>query len=61
MQTRNNYEKEVFNGDLGTIVQIDPKKTELTGDFDGRLVSYEKDELAEIVWPMYFCSQSSGQ
>jgi len=49
MQTRNNYEKEVFNGDLGTIVQIDPKKLSLLVDFDGRLVSYEKDELAEIV------------
>ncbi|MBP8601361.1 MAG: ATP-dependent RecD-like DNA helicase [Candidatus Saccharicenans sp.] len=49
MQTRNNYEKEVFNGDLGTIVQIDPRKLSLLVDFDGRLVSYEKDELSEIV------------
>jgi exodeoxyribonuclease V alpha subunit len=49
MQIRNDYEKEVFNGDLGTVVQIDPEKFGVLVDFDGRLVSYEKDELADLV------------
>ncbi|MGQ9471256.1 MAG: SF1B family DNA helicase RecD2 [Candidatus Aminicenantales bacterium] len=48
MQIRNNYEKEVFNGDLGVVVDIEPANWRLTVDFDGRPVSYEKDELAEI-------------
>jgi exodeoxyribonuclease V alpha subunit len=49
MQTRNNYDKEVFNGDLGTVAQIDPRKLRVLVDFDGRLITYEKDELSEIV------------
>ncbi|MDD8020952.1 MAG: ATP-dependent RecD-like DNA helicase [Acidobacteriota bacterium] len=49
MQTRNNYEKEIFNGDVGTVAQIDPRRLSLLVDFDGRILSYEKDELSEIV------------
>ncbi|HEK86628.1 MAG: ATP-dependent RecD-like DNA helicase [Candidatus Saccharicenans sp.] len=49
MQIRNNYDKEVFNGDLGTIVQINPEKFGVLVDFDGRLVSYEKEELSDLV------------
>jgi len=49
MQTRNNYDKEVFNGDLGTVAQIDPRQLRVLVDFDGRLITYEKDELSEIV------------
>jgi len=49
MQTRNNYDKEVFNGDLGTVAQIDPRKLRVLVDFDGRLITFEKDELSEIV------------
>jgi len=49
MQTRNNYDKEVFNGDLGMVAQIDPRKLRVLVDFDGRLITYEKDELSEIV------------
>lgn len=49
MQVRNDYEKEVFNGDLGTVVQVDPERFGLLVDFDGRLVSYEKDELTDLV------------
>lgn len=48
MQIRNNYEKEVFNGDLGIVVDIEPASWRLTVDFDGRPVAYEKDELTEI-------------
>ncbi|MCX7973122.1 MAG: ATP-dependent RecD-like DNA helicase [Candidatus Aminicenantes bacterium] len=48
MQIRNNYDKEVFNGDLGTIVSIDPEKWQIIVDYDGRSVLYERDELGEI-------------
>ncbi|MCX8161158.1 MAG: ATP-dependent RecD-like DNA helicase [Candidatus Saccharicenans sp.] len=49
MQVRNDYEKEVFNGDLGTVVQVDPERFGLLVDFEGRLIFYEKDELADLV------------
>ncbi len=48
MQTRNNYPKEVFNGDVGRIQKIDLDDQVLTVDFDGRAVSYEFDELDEL-------------
>ncbi|MEK6600883.1 MAG: ATP-dependent RecD-like DNA helicase, partial [Candidatus Binatota bacterium] len=48
MQLRNNYDKAVFNGDLGRIVQIDKEEGELRVDFDGRAISYEFDELDEL-------------
>jgi exodeoxyribonuclease V alpha subunit len=48
MQTRNNYTKEVFNGDLGRIRAIDLGETTLTVDFDGRAVVYDFDELDEL-------------
>ncbi|MFQ5902503.1 MAG: ATP-dependent RecD-like DNA helicase [Candidatus Binatia bacterium] len=48
MQLRNNYDKGVFNGDLGKIVGIDKEEGELQVDFYGRSVSYEFDELDEI-------------
>ncbi len=48
MQLRNNYEKEVFNGDIGVIVDLDPIGWRLMVEFDNRAVTYEKDELAEI-------------
>ena len=49
MQIRNNYEKEVFNGDLGRIAKIDPESQEVIIDFDGRNVSYDYSDLDEIV------------
>jgi exodeoxyribonuclease V alpha subunit len=49
MQVRNDYDKEVFNGDLGTVVQVDPERFALLVDFDGRLVFYEKDELTNLI------------
>jgi exodeoxyribonuclease V alpha subunit len=48
LQTRNNYEKDIFNGDLGWIVEVDPHECELTVDFDGRLVPYETSDLDEL-------------
>ena len=48
MQTRNNYTKEVFNGDVGRIRAIDLDDQELTVDFDGRALVYDFDELDEL-------------
>ena len=48
MQIRNNYEKEVFNGDIGTIVNVNPEDRELAVDFDGRQVVYDVTELDEL-------------
>ena len=49
MQIQNNYEKEVFNGDLGRIVRIDPESQEVIIDFDGRKVPYDYADLDEVV------------
>jgi exodeoxyribonuclease V alpha subunit len=49
MQIRNNYDKEVFNGDIGRIAGIQPDENEITVLFDGRNVAYEFYELDELV------------
>lgn len=49
MQTVNDYEREVYNGDLGLVSGIDPEEGELTATFDGREVSYGFGELDELV------------
>lgn len=49
MQIRNDYDKEVFNGDIGRITKIDMEERELTVDFDGRAVVYDVTELDELV------------
>jgi exodeoxyribonuclease V alpha subunit len=48
LQTVNNYDKEVFNGDIGTISSIDTEESELVIGFDGREVKYDVNELDEI-------------
>jgi exodeoxyribonuclease V alpha subunit len=48
LQLRNNYDKEVFNGDLGRILGFDPEDETLVAEFDGREVEYGFDELDEI-------------
>jgi len=48
LQLRNNYDKEVFNGDLGRILAIDDEDEILRLEFDGRAVEYGFDELDEI-------------
>lgn len=48
MQLRNNYEKDVYNGDIGSIVHIDKNFFRIFVDFEGRVLVYEKDELNEI-------------
>ena len=49
MQIRNNYDKEVYNGDIGTIQSIDPVERTLRIVFDDRSVEYDVTELDEIV------------
>ncbi len=49
MQVENNYDKEVFNGDIGRIVDVDEVEQEITVEFDGRKVLYEFGELDELV------------
>ncbi len=49
MQIKNNYDKEVFNGDIGRILNIDTENQEVTIVFDGRHVVYEYTDLDEIV------------
>jgi len=49
MQIRNNYEKDVFNGDIGTIININTEDRELTVNFDGNPVVYDATELDELV------------
>lgn len=49
MQIANNYQKEVYNGDLGTVLQIDREEQQITVDFEGRPVVYEFSELDELV------------
>lgn len=48
LQTVNNYDKEVFNGDIGTITAIDTEESELLIEFDGREVKYDFNELDEV-------------
>jgi exodeoxyribonuclease V alpha subunit len=48
MQMENNYQKEVFNGDIGRIAQIDQDNQELVVHFDGRAVAYDFGELDEL-------------
>ncbi|WP_031385430.1 SF1B family DNA helicase RecD2 [Desulfonatronum thiodismutans] len=49
MQIRNNYDKEVFNGDIGRVARLDQEMRELIVRFDGRDVLYEFMELDELV------------
>lgn len=49
MQIKNNYDKKVFNGDIGTIHDIDVDEKLVVVDFDGQLISYGFDELNELV------------
>jgi len=49
MQIRNNYDKEVFNGDIGRVERIDAEARVLTVRYEDRRVRYETTELDEIV------------
>ena len=48
MQTENDYDKDVFNGDVGYVRRIDPDAQELVIEFDGTPVEYQFGELDEV-------------
>ena len=48
MQLRNDYDKAVFNGDIGIIAGIDRDDAKLRVDFDGRIANYERAELDQL-------------
>ena len=60
LQTRNNYDKDVFNGDIGRITSIDADEQEVHVGFDGRTASYEFGELDELV-PAYATTVHKAQ
>src|SRR4029077_18256333 len=49
MQVENDYDKEVYNGDLGVVSRIDMEESELSVDFDGRELIYGFTKLDELV------------
>ncbi len=60
MQIRNNYEKDVYNGDIGRVIIMDTKERTLTVRYDERNVPYEFDQLDEVV-PAYAISIHKSQ
>jgi exodeoxyribonuclease V alpha subunit len=49
MQIKNNYDKKVYNGDIGRVVNIDMSAQKLTVNFDDKPVEYQFSELEELV------------
>ena len=60
MQTKNNYHKEVFNGDIGLICKIEPVDQEVLVDFDSREISYDFGEMDELTLA-YACTIHKSQ
>ena len=60
MQIENDYDKEVYNGDIGYVVDVDPEAGELAASFDGRSVTYGFGELDTLV-PAYAATIHKSQ
>jgi exodeoxyribonuclease V alpha subunit len=60
MQIENDYDKEVYNGDIGYVTNVDPDEAELTASFDDRLVTYGFGELDTLV-PAYAATIHKSQ
>ena len=60
MQIRNNYDKDVFNGDIGRIIHVHPEDREVTVRFDEANVIYPWEDLDELV-PAYAISVHKSQ
>ena len=60
MQIENDYDKEVYNGDIGYIDNVDPDAGELTASFDGRSVTFGFSELDTLV-PAYAATIHKSQ
>jgi len=61
MQVRNNYEKEVFNGDIGRIYALDPDDSRIEVVIDGRYVEYDFSEAADELTLAYCISTHRSQ
>ena len=48
MHLKNNYEKDVFNGDIGIIEELDKENKVLTVNYEGRAIEYDFEELHEL-------------
>lgn len=55
MQLRNDYDREVWNGDVGYVVDVEPEDGEVTVEIDGRKVEYASDDLEHLTLA-YACS-----
>ena len=60
MQIENDYDKDVYNGDIGYVEDVDPEAGELTAGFDGRTVTYGFGELDALV-PAYAATVHKSQ
>lgn len=60
MQIRNNYDKNVFNGDIGHVSQIDPQDKSVSIYFDERRIQYDFEDMEEVV-PAYAISVHKSQ
>lgn len=49
MQIKNNYDKDVFNGDIGSVVNVDKRAFRIVVNYEGRDVLYQREELNQIV------------
>jgi len=48
MHLKNNYAKEIFNGDIGVVTDVDKQKFLVTVDYDDRYVTYDRDALQDL-------------
>jgi exodeoxyribonuclease V alpha subunit len=60
MQIENDYDKEVYNGDIGFVSDVEPEEGNLTASFDGHSVTYRFGELDALV-PAYAASIHKSQ
>ncbi|HXD87279.1 MAG TPA: ATP-dependent RecD-like DNA helicase [Urbifossiella sp.] len=60
LQVRNNYQREVFNGDIGRVAKIDAVEQVLFAEFEGRRVAYDFSDLDELQLA-YACTIHKGQ
>jgi exodeoxyribonuclease V alpha subunit len=60
MQIENDYDKEVYNGDIGYVTDVEPEDGELTASFDDRFVTYAFGELDTLV-PAYAATIHKSQ
>ena len=60
IQTRNNYDKDVFNGDMGIIESVDSINGKIEINFDGRKICYERMEITDLQ-PAYAISVHKSQ